>query len=298
MKHRSGFVAILGRPNAGKSTLLNALLGTKLAIVAPRPQTTRTAIQGVLRLPGAQIVFVDTPGIHESSTLLNKRMMDQVRASADADVVLFLVDATTRFHDEDAGAVDLVKKTRAPAIAVFNKIDKLREKAKLLALIERYQATHEFAEYVPISALKGDGVDLLRKEILARLPEGPALYPKDHLTDQPERFLAAEIIREKVLHLTHQEVPHAVAVMIENWEDTPGLVRIAATIYIERPGQKAILIGAGGALLKKIGTLARREIETLVGKKVFLQTFVKVRPNWRQDPEFLAATDWRGMAGT
>jgi len=298
MKHRAGFVAILGRPNAGKSTLLNALMGTKLAIVGPRPQTTRTAIQGVLKLPGAQIVFVDTPGIHESSTLLNKRMMDQVRASADADVVLFLVDATARFNDEDAGAVDLVKKTGAPAIAVFNKIDKLREKAKLLALIERYQALHDFAAYVPISALKGDGVELLRKEILARLPEGPALYPKDHLTDQPERFLAAEIIREKVLHLTRQEVPHAVAVMIENWEDTPGLVRIAATIYIERPGQKAILIGAGGALLKEIGTLARREIETLVGKKVFLQTFVKVRPNWRQDPEFLAATDWRGMAGT
>lgn len=298
MKHKAGFVAILGRPNAGKSTLLNALLGTKLAIVAPRPQTTRTAIQGVLKLPGAQIVFVDTPGIHESSTLLNKRMMDQVRASADADVVLFLVDATAGFSDDDAGAVDLVKKTGAPAIAVFNKIDKLREKAKLLALIERYQGMHDFAAYVPISALKGDGVDLLRKEILARLPEGPALYPKDHLTDQPERFLAAEIIREKVLHLTRQEVPHAVAVMIENWEDTPGLVRIAATIYIERPGQKAILIGAGGALLKKIGTMARREIETLVGKKVFLQTFVKVRPNWRQDPEFLAATDWRGMAGT
>jgi GTP-binding protein Era len=273
-------------------------MGTKLAIVASRPQTTRTAIQGVLKLPAAQIVFVDTPGIHESSTLLNKRMMDQVRASADADVVLFLVDATARPSDADARAVDLVKKTGAPAIAVFNKIDKLREKAKLLALIERYQAMHDFAAYVPISALKGDGVDLLRKEILARIPEGPALYPKDHLTDQPERFLAAEIIREKVLHLTRQEVPHAVAVMIENWEDTPGLVRIAATIYVERPGQKAILIGAGGALLKKIGTLARREIETLVGKKVFLQTFVKVRPNWRQDPEFLAATDWRGMAGT
>jgi GTPase len=298
VKHKAGFVAILGRPNAGKSTLLNALMGTKLAIVEPRPQTTRTSIQGVLKLPGAQIVFVDTPGIHESSTLLNKRMMDQVRASADADVVLFLVDATARFNDDDAGAVDLVKKTGAPAIAVFNKIDKLREKAKLLTLIERYQAMHDFAAYVPISALKGDGVDLLRKEILARLPEGPALYPKDHLTDQPERFLAAEIIREKVLHLTRQEVPHAVAVMIENWEDTPGLLRVAATIYIERPGQKAILIGAGGALLKKIGTLARREIETLVGKKVFLQTFVKVRPNWRQDPEFLAATDWRGMAGT
>jgi GTP-binding protein Era len=298
MKHRSGFVAILGRPNAGKSTLLNALLGTKLAIVAPRPQTTRTAIQGVLKLPGAQIVFVDTPGIHESSTLLNKRMMDQVRASADADVVLFLVDATARAEEDDARAIDLVKKTGAPAIAVFNKIDKLRDKPKILALIERYRELHHFAAYVPISALKGEGVDLVTKEILAHLPEGPALYPKDYLTDQPERFLAAEIVREKVLHLTHQEVPHAVAVIVEQWEDTPTLVRIAATIYVERPGQKAILIGAGGALLKKIGTLARREIEAQVGKKVFLQTFVKVRPNWRQDPEFLAATDWRGMSGT
>jgi GTP-binding protein Era len=297
VKHKAGFVSILGRPNAGKSTLLNALLGTKLAIVAPRPQTTRTAIQGVLKLPGAQIVFVDTPGIHESSTLLNKRMMDQVRASADADVVLFLVDATARFEEDDARAIDLVKKTGVPAIAVFNKIDKLRDKPKILGLIERYQGLHDFAAYVPISALKGEGVDLVRKEILARLPEGPALYPKDYLTDQPERFLAAEIVREKVLHLTHQEVPHAVAVMVEQWEDTPALVRIAATIYVERPGQKAILIGAGGALLKKIGTLARREIETLVGKKVFLETFVKVRPNWRQDPEFLTATDWRGMSG-
>ncbi|HSP66807.1 MAG TPA: GTPase Era [Bryobacteraceae bacterium] len=297
MKYRAGFVSILGRPNAGKSTLLNALLGTKLAIVAPRPQTTRTAIQGVLTLPGAQIVFVDTPGIHESSTLLNKRMMDQVRASSAADVVLFVVDATASSRDEDAQAVDLVKKTGAPAIAVFNKVDQLRDKAKILALIEKYRALHDFAAYIPISALKGEGVDLLRKEILSRLPVGPALYPKDYLTDQPERFLAAEILREKVLHLTRQEVPHAVAVMIEQWEDTPTLLRIAATIYVERPGQKAILIGAGGALLKKIGTLARREIEQRVEKKVFLQTFVKVRPNWRQDPEFLAATDWRTMVG-
>ena len=224
-------------------------------------------------------------------------MMDQVRASSDADVVLFLVDATASFKDQDAQAVDLVKKTGAPAIAVFNKIDALRDKPKLLALIERYRELHDFGAYIPISALKGEGVEVLRKEILARLPEGPSLYPKAHLTDQPERFLAAEIIREKVLHLTRQEVPHAVAVMIEQWEDTTTLLRIAATIYVERPGQKAILIGAGGALLKKIGILARREIEELVGKKIFLQTFVKVRANWRQDPEFLAATDWRGMAG-
>lgn len=296
-RHFSGFVSILGRPNAGKSTLLNALLGQKVAIVAPRPQTTRTAIQGVLTAPEAQIVFVDTPGIHKSTTLMNKRMMDTVRASAPADVVLFLIDSVARFTEEDAQAVDLVKSIQAPAIAVFNKVDRLRAKTKVLELIEQYRALHEFAAYVPISARNGEGLEVLKKEIVARLPEGPALYPKDYLTDQPERFLAAELIREQALRLTREEVPHAVAVMIENWEDTPKLLRIAATIYVERTGQKAILIGVGGAMLKKIGTQARQQIETLTGKKVFLQTFVKVRANWREDPEFLAASDWRGMAG-
>src|SRR5579862_2598799 len=292
-----GFVSILGRPNAGKSTLLNALLGTKLAIVAPRPQTTRTSIQGVLTLSEGQIVFVDTPGIHKSTTLMNKRMMDVVRTSAAADVVLFLADAMSPFTDEDAQAVDVVKKTEAPAIAVFNKVDQPGAKPRVLTLIERYRGLHDFAAYIPISALKGDGVDILQREILSRLPEGPALYPKDHLTDQPERFLAAEMIREEVLHLTRQEVPHSVAVIIDQWEDTPKLRRIAATIYVERAGQKAIVIGAGGALLKKIGTMARLEIEKLAGKKVFLQTFVKVRTNWREDPEFLRQADWRSMVG-
>jgi GTP-binding protein Era len=293
-RHRAGFVAILGRPNAGKSTLLNALTGTKLAIVASKPQTTRTAIQGVLTLPEAQIVFIDTPGIHKSTTPLNKRMMDAVRAAADApDVVLFVIDSLARFSEEDAQAVDLAKKAGAPVIAVLNKIDWLEEKPKLLALIERYRALHDFAAYIPISARAGQGLDELRKEIVARLPEGPALYPADYLTDQPERFLAAEVIREKVLHHTRQEVPHAVAVMIESWEDTPKMLRIAATIYVERAGQKAILIGAGGAALKKIGTLARQELERLLGRKIFLQTLVKVRAGWRQDPEFLAAVDWR-----
>jgi GTPase len=296
-KHRAGFVAILGRPNAGKSTLLNALVGQKVAIVAPRPQTTRTSIQGVLTIPGAQIVFVDTPGIHKTVSLLNKRMMDLVRSSTDADVLLFLVDATARASEEDAQAVDLVKKSAAPAIAVFNKIDRLRDKPALLALIQRYQAMHEFAAYVPISALKGQGLDVLRSEIVARLPEGASLYPASQITNQPERFLAAELVREKILHVTSQEVPHAVAVLIEDWKDEPKLVRIAATIYVDRPGQKAILIGAGGALLKKIGTQARLEIETMLGKKVFLQTFVKVRANWREDAEFLTASDWRTMLG-
>ncbi|MEO8097939.1 MAG: GTPase Era [Acidobacteriota bacterium] len=296
-KHVTGFVSILGRPNAGKSTLLNAMLGTKVAIVAPRPQTTRTAIQGVLNQPGAQIVFVDTPGIHKSTTLLNKRMMDTVRASAQADVVLFLIDAETRPSDEDAQAVDLVRKLQAPVIAVINKVDRISPKQKILDVIARYQEMFEFAAYLPVSALKGEGLDVLKKEIAARLPSGPALYPSDYLTDQPERFLAAEMIREQVLRMTREEVPHAVAVMVEKWEDTPKLIRIAATIFVERQGQKTIVIGAGGAMLKKIGTAARHQIETMAGKKVFLETFVKVQPNWREDPEFLAASDWRHMSG-
>jgi GTP-binding protein Era len=295
--HRAGFVAILGRPNAGKSTLLNALVGQKLAITAPRPQTTRTSIQGVVTLPEAQIVFLDTPGIHKSDSLLNKRMMDTVRSSLEVDVALFLVDALTPFTELDAQAVDLVKRMHAPVLAVLNKVDALHEKPKILALIERYRALYEFAAYIPISALKGAGLDLLRAEIIARLPEGPALYPDEHVTDQPERFLAAEILREKILRLTREEVPHAVAVMVESFEDTPTLLKIAACIYVERPGQKAILIGAGGAALKKIGTQARLELERTFAKKVFLQTLVKVRPHWREDPEFLAASDWRRMAG-
>jgi GTPase len=293
-KHRAGFVTILGRPNAGKSTLLNALLGTKLAIVAAKPQTTRTSIQGVLTLPEAQIVFVDTPGIHKSNTLLNKRMMDTVRAAAGGpDVVLFVIDALAPFTDEDLQAVDLAKKTAAPVIAVINKMDWLTEKPKVLSLIEKYRALHDFAAYIPISAKTGDGLDVLRREIIERLPAGPSQYSDDYLTDQPQRFLASEVLREKVLHHTQQEVPHAVAVVIDSWEDTPKLLRIAATIYVERPGQKAILIGAGGAALKKIGTLARKELEHLFERKIFLQTFVKVRSGWRQDPEFLAAVDWR-----
>jgi len=294
IKHRAGFVTILGRPNAGKSTLLNALLGTKLAIVAAKPQTTRTSIQGVLTLPQAQIVFVDTPGIHKSNTLLNKRMMDTVRNAAGApDVVLFVIDALAPFTDEDVEALDLAKKVEAPVIAVLNKVDWLDQKPKLLDLIEKYRPLHDFAAYIPISAKTGDGLDVLQHEIIERLPTGPAQFPDDYLTDQPQRFLASEVLREKVLHHTQQEVPHAVAVVIESWEDTPKLLRIAATIYVEKAGQKAILIGAGGEALRKIGTLARKELEHLFDRKVFLQTFVKVRAGWRQDPAFLSAVDWR-----
>jgi GTPase len=224
-------------------------------------------------------------------------MMNTVRASMEADVVLFVVDSLAPFGEEDAQAVDLVKKIESPVLAVFNKVDALAEKPRVLALIERYRSLHDFSDYIPVSARKGEGLETLRDEILKRLPEGPALFPEEHVTDQPERFLAAEILREKILHLTRQEVPHAVAVMIETWEDTPTLLRIEASIYVERPGQKTILIGAGGTLLKKIGTFARQEMEQMFGKKVFLRTFVKVRPRWREDPDFLAASDWRRMAG-
>jgi GTP-binding protein Era len=294
---KAGFVSILGRPNAGKSTLLNALLGQKLAIVTSKPQTTRTSIQGVVTAADYQIVFVDTPGIHRSNTLLNKRMMDTVRASASADVVLFLIDVLEPLRAEDEQAIDLIKKLEAPAFAVLNKVDKLEDKPKLLALIEQLRTVHEFAEFIPISAMKGTGVDRLLKEIVKRLPEGEAMYPEDYLTDQPERFLAAEILREKILHHTNQEVPHAVAVMVDTWVDTPKVLKIAATIYVEKAGQKAIVIGAGGAALKKIGTLARFEMEKAFERKIYLQTFVKVKPNWRQDPQFLASIDWRGMMG-
>jgi GTP-binding protein Era len=298
---RAGFVSILGRPNAGKSSLLNALVGTKLAIVASQPQTTRAAIQGVVNLPfesgDAQIVFTDTPGIHKSHSMLSRRMMQAARGAAEADVLLFVIDALAPPSEEDSQAVDLAKKSGAPAVAVLNKIDRLKRKPKLLELIERYQTLHDFAAFVPVSAHTGEGLDGLRREIVARLPEGPPLFPADYLTDQPERFRAAELIREKVLHLTRQEVPHAVAVMIESWEDTPKLLRIAATIYVERPGQKAILIGAGGSTLKKIGMQARLEAEVLLERKVFLRTFVKVRPNWREEPEFMGAVDWRSDTG-
>ncbi len=295
-KHRAGFVAILGRPNAGKSTLLNALLGTKLAIVAAKPQTTRTTIQGVLTLPDAQIVFTDTPGIHKSSTLLNRRMMDSVRAAADGpDVALFVIDALTPFSDEDSQAVDLAKKIQGPVIAVINKIDWLDAKPKILAAIEHYRSLHDFAAYIPVSARRGEGLTELLAEIVKHLPQGPAQFPEDYLTDQPERYLASEIVREKVLHHTRQEVPHAVTVAVETWEETATLLRIAATIFVERPGQKAILIGAGGASLKKIGTLARQELERLFGRKIFLQLFVKVHAGWRDNPAMVASVDWRGI---
>src|SRR5580700_3087871 len=295
---RSGFVSILGRPNAGKSTLLNALVGGKLAIVSEKPQTTRTAIEGVLNMENAQIVFLDTPGIHTSGSLLNRRMMDTVRTSlADRDLLLYLSDATAHFGPSDTEALGVLQNVSTPAFLLLTKVDRLADKRMLLPRIEQIKAVREFAEYIPISAVTGEGMDRLREAIVGSLPEGPAYFPPDYLTDQPERFLAAELIRERILRDTRQEVPHAVAVIVDEWKDQPKLLRISATIYVERAGQKAIVIGAKGATLKKIGTLAREEMETMFSRKIFLELFVKVRKDWRESPEFLNAIDWRAMRG-
>jgi GTP-binding protein Era len=294
----SGFVSLVGRPNTGKSTLLNALVGQKLAIVADKPQTTRTAIQGVATLPGAQIVFVDTPGIHKADSALNKRLMDTVRNSLEErDLLLFLADATRPPAEPDRRAIDMVRRVETPTLLVLNKIDLIKEKPRLLPLIEQYRTMYDFADCFPISATKGTGLDALRKAILERLPEGPAYFPEDYVTDQPERFLAAELIREKVLAATRQEVPHSVAVTVDQWQESPHLTRIFATIRVERAGQKAIVIGTKGAVLKKIGTLARQEMEKLFGVKIYLDLHVRLQPRWREKPAFLNTLDWRTMTG-
>jgi GTP-binding protein Era len=225
-------------------------------------------------------------------------MMDTVRSSlADRDLLLYLCDSTARFGEEDVHALDLLRDVSTRAFLLLTKIDRLGDKRLLLPRIEQIKAVREFAEYIPISAVSGEGLDRLREAIVATLPEGPAYFPPDYLTDQPERFLGAELIRERILRETRQEVPHAVAVVVDEWKDQPKLLRISATIYVERTGQKAIVIGAKGATLKKIGTLARQEMETMFSRKIFLELFVKVRKDWRESPEFLNAIDWRAMRG-
>lgn len=297
-EHVCGFAAIAGRPNAGKSTLLNALVGEKVAIVAARPQTTRTQIQGVLTEPEGQIIFVDTPGIHRSDSYFNRRMMTAVREALDSpDVRIYVADVSRTPGEEEWQALDTLKRAHAaepkPSILAANKIDLLDDKRLLLPFIESFQKQHPFDEFVPVSALKGDGLDDLKATIRKHLPVGPALFPEDYLTDQPERYLAAEMIREQILKYTHDEIPHSVAVKVEQWEAKPNLTRIHATITVERPGQKAILIGAKGQMLKRIGVAARQQIESLTGTKVFLQLFVNVKENWRTNEAFVNELDWR-----
>ncbi len=299
MAFRSGFVSIIGRPNAGKSTLLNALVGEKLAIVTRKPQTTRNRIQGIINVerktkrPAGQIVLVDTPGVHKPINSLNRRMMKEVYDALEGcDLLLLIVDATAKFGTGDKFVLDIVKKSGQPCFLLLNKIDAL-DKQKLLPLIAEYKERHEFAEVIPISAMKREGLDALLASVLKALPEGPRYFPKDQVTDQPERFLVAELIREQVLLATEQEVPYATTVLIDQYQEGDRLTRIAATIYCERDGQKAILIGKQGSTLKKIGTAARLQIQGLLNTKVFLELFVKVRAGWRDSRDFVQETDWR-----
>jgi GTPase len=300
MPFRSGFVCILGRPNAGKSTLLNALVGEKLAIISPKPQTTRNRIQGVVHVPkrngkgGGQIVLVDTPGVHRPDSSLGRKMMVEVREALEGcDLVLVIMDVTRKFDPRDQFALDLLKRPRTKAFLILNKVDVIREKSKLLPLIEQYRKLYDFSEVIPISALKRTGLDTLLETVIAALPAGPAYFPEDQITDQPARFMAAEIIREQVLVNTSEEIPYATTVIVDNFEEGARLTRVAATIYCERAGQKGILVGKGGQMLKKIGTAARLQIERMMGTKVFLELYVKAEPGWRDSRRFVEELDWR-----
>lgn len=292
MAFHSGFIAILGRPNAGKSTLVNKLVGRKVAIVSPRPQTTRNRIQGMLNRENGQVVLIDTPGIHRATTALNRQMMQEVTQAVDGvDIVSLIVDATEDFQASDRHSVEWVKRFAGPAYLLLNKVDRSR-KDRLLPLIDRWRGEHDFEEIFPISALTGEGTLDLVESWIARLPEHPAYFPEDQYTDQPERFLAAEIVREKAILLTREELPHAVAVLVDDFEEGEKLLKIRATIYVEREGQKGILIGRGGSMMKEIGTAARKELEELLGVKIFLELFVKVQANWRGNRAMVKQLDW------
>ena len=300
MAFKSGYVCILGRPNAGKSTLLNALVGEKLAIISPKPQTTRNRILGVVHVPkskgtpAAQVILLDTPGIHKPDTTLGRQMMREVRAALDgSDLILLIVDSSKRFDPADKFVLDMAKKSGTPVLLLLNKIDLLKEKHKLLPLIEQYRGMHDFKEVVPLSARKKEGLDFLLSELVKALPAGPHYFADDQITDQPMRFMVAEAIREQVLFETSEEVPHAVTVGIDQFEEGKRLTRIAATIYCEREGQKGILVGKGGGMLKKNGTSARLQMEKMLGTKVFLEVFVKVKANWRDSHQFVQELDWR-----
>ena len=329
---KSGFVAILGRPNVGKSTLLNALTGEKVAIVTAKPQTTRNRIIGVLEVPArkkvhpaAQIVFVDTPGVHRPASQLDRRMLQEVQEALESrDLVLVLMDVTRRIRlnedpsqvakarpgapgrldaaNEDEFLFSLIRKLDCPVFLVLTKIDQIR-KDELLPMIESLTRQHKFAQVIPVSARKNDGLDVLVRKTVDVLPTGERYFPKDQYTDQPVRFMVAELIRESILIETGEEVPYAAAVVIERFEEPEGqprpgtkpLTRINAAIYCERTGQKAILIGKGGSKLTAIGTSARRKIESLLGTRVYLELYVIVEPGWRESRAFVESLDWRNQ---
>ena len=287
---KAGYVAFLGRPNAGKSTLMNRIVGHKLAIVSDKPQTTRTRIAGVKNYPGGQVVFVDTPGVHKPMHRMNVRMVDlALEAMRDVDVLALVVDASAASGGGDRFMINLLKDVKTPAILVLNKVD-LVKKVKLLPLIEQYRTAHPFAEIVPASALDGTNVDVLERLFLQYLPEGEALFPPDYVTDQPERLFAAEIVREQVLQLTHDELPFSTAVVIDRFEEPGegrGLYTLYCTILVDRESQKPIVVGRGGAMVKRIGTAARQELEKYFGARVHLDLHVKVRSAWRDDERVL-----------
>ena len=285
---KSGVVSLIGRPNAGQSTLLNKIIGEKIAIVSDKPQTTRTRISGVVTREEGQIVFLDTPGIHKPGYKLNRRMMAIVTdALSTVDLILLMIDATQSMGAGDRFVLDMLKRVSTRAFLVPNKVDAMKDKSRLLPLIATYTAEREFAEVIPISALTGDGAELLVQKAFEYLPEGPQLYPEDEITDQPERVIVAELVREKILQTTGEELPYVTAVVTETWEEEEGLTRIGCVIYVERPSHRAIVIGRGGQRLKYIGSAARVDIENLLGRHVFLGLFVKVRERWRDDERTL-----------
>lgn len=284
---KSGFIAIIGAPNVGKSTLLNQLLGQKIAITSEKPQTTRHRILGVAHLPGAQMIFLDTPGIHRAKKTLNVRMVDTaMKVLGDVDLVVFITDAASPDEGSDEIILKALKKRNLPAILAVNKVD-IVNKETLLPLMEEWNEAYPFRAIVPISALERIQIDELVKEMVDALPEGPMYYPEEIVTDMPERFIAAEMIREKVFRLTGEEVPYGVAVTVESFKERPGkkLIDIQATIHVERDSQKPIIIGKGGKMLKRIGEQAREEIEQMVGCKVFLKLWVRVQKKWTRDPK-------------
>ncbi|WP_028549234.1 GTPase Era [Paenibacillus sp. UNC451MF] len=291
---KSGFVAIIGRPNVGKSTLMNQVIGQKIAIMSDKPQTTRNKIHGVYTTNDSQIVFLDTPGIHKPQSKLGDYMMKIAESSlSEVDAVLFLIDVVEGLGGGDRFIIENLKRIKTPVILVMNKIDQVQPE-QLLPVITAYKDLYDFAEIVPISAIKGNNVNTLLEQVTKYLPEGPQYYPADQVTDHPEQFVCAELIREKILHLTREEIPHSIAVAIEDMKvEANGLVHISAVIYVERDSQKGIIIGKKGALLKEVGQKARQDIEALLGSKTFLELWVKVKKDWRNQERVLRDLGFR-----
>lgn len=289
----SGYVSIIGKPNVGKSTLLNAILGEKIAIVTPKPQTTRNRIIGIKTLPRAQIIFIDTPGVHRPRHRLGETMVRSALESLnEVDVIIYMVEPFEPGQG-DMYIINLLKKVKSPVFLIINKIDMVK-KNEILPVIEQYKNLYSFKEIIPVSALKKDGVSLLMEKICEYLPKGPKFYPDDLITDQMERFMVSEIIREKIMNVTEEELPYSVAVEVNKWnERQDGLINISCNIYVEREGQKAIIIGKKGEMLKKIGSTARSDIEKLLNTKVFLELWVKVKRNWRNNDQLLKELGYR-----